>query len=231
LLVLLVLAFASCAVDDRKLRVLGACVPPGTGGLVADFSFARAGTCVTGVCAPDLASSPTVWLGGRDINGLVFPYRFASLDVIALGLVATPPEGDAAVGQALRAFVQSGPLPVDVSIGHEGFALQLNACLDTSAYSGVSFTAGGDIGPCALRFAARFKEADAGAFVFPCPIDECFATSSVAVAPGTTTLTFADGGSGASRMLAGLQWEVTVPDDPPGGCRADFTIDDIQLLP
>jgi len=40
---LLVLALASCAVDDRKLSVIGACVTLGTGGLVTDFSRARSG--------------------------------------------------------------------------------------------------------------------------------------------------------------------------------------------
>jgi hypothetical protein len=85
------------------------------------------------------------------------------------------------------------------------------------------------IGSCGLRFAASFKPADAGTLGVPCPIDECHAAASVAVGPGTTTLTFA-GGVGAS-ALAGLQWEVTVPDDAPGGCTADFTIDDIPLVP
>jgi hypothetical protein len=226
---LVLLALASCSVDDRKLQVIGACVAPGTGGLVADFSDARPGTCIAGLCSPDLVGSPTVSLGTTRIEGLVVPYRSPGLQTIALTLAASQPEGDAAPGQALRAIVDSRSLPIDASIAHEGLALEFIACLDASAYSGVSFATAGDLGSCGLRFAAAFTSADAGTLGIPCPIDECHAASSVAVAPGTTTLTFAGGGNG--HVLAGLQWEFTVPDDPPGGCTADFTIDDIRLVP
>jgi hypothetical protein len=227
---LVLLALASCSIDDRTLRVSGACVTPAGGGLVSDFSPARPGICPAGICAPDLVGRPTVSLGTAGITGLAFPYGSPGLDAIALTLAATPSEGDATPGQALRALLDSGSLRVDASIGHVGFALQFLACVDTSAFSAVSFTAGGTLGSCPLRFAAQFKPADAGTLGTPCPVDECFATSSVPVASGTTTLTFADAGRGTSNMLAGLQWEVTVPDDPPGGCRADFTIDDIRLV-
>jgi hypothetical protein len=228
LLVLLVLlALASCSVDDRKLQVTGACVAPGTEGLVADFSDARPGTCISGLCSPDLVGSPTVSLGTTRIEGVVVPYRSPGLQTIALTLAASQPEGDAAPGQALRAIADSGSLPINASIAYEGFALQFISCLDTSGYSGISFAIAGNLGSCGLRFAAAFKSADAGTLGVPCPIDECHAASSVPVVPGTTTLTFA---GGSLHALAGVQWEVTVPDDPPGGCIADFTIDDIRLV-
>ena len=230
---LVLLALASCAVDDRKLHVAGACVTPGTGGLVSDFAVAYSSTCPAGVCAPDLVGRPAVSLGGPDIQGLLFPYRSPGVDLIGLALASTPPDGDAAAEQALRAALRSGTPPADASIHYAGFESQFNACIDTSAYSGISFTTGGDLGNCGFRFAAVFRAADAGTFAAPCPIDECFAASNVAVASGgTTTLSFGDaaGRSGGQTVLTGLQWEVTVPDNPPGGCNADFTIDDIRLV-
>ena len=124
---LVLLALASCAVDDRKLRVTGACVAPGTDGLVADFSDARPGTCIAGLCSPDLVGSPTVSLGTTRIEGLVLPYRSPGLQTIALTPAASQPEGDAAPGQALRAVVDSGSLPIDASVAHEGFALEFAA--------------------------------------------------------------------------------------------------------
>ena len=30
--------------------------------------------------------------------------------------------------------------------------------------------------------------------------------------------------------LAGMQWELELPIDQPGGCTADFTLDDVNLV-
>lgn len=234
--VLMLLALCSCAIDDRRLKIVGACVTPPVGGLVSDFSAARQGRCSAQICPTDV-DSLTVSLGVGDLMGLVFPYRSAGLEVITLTPMSTTSIGDAAVGQALRAAMVSGSPPTTPAIAHDGFALQfldnsrsstLGGCIDTSDYSAVSFTADGNLGNCPLRFAAQFN---AGTFSTPCPLDECVATSTLVVAGGTTTLSLPDsGGLGRQTTLAGMQWEFSVPTDRPGGCTADFTIDDIRLV-
>jgi len=221
LLVLLAVLLGACAIDDRKVKVSGACVTPPAGGLISDFSAARRGICPAGICAADLVGKPTVSLGVADVMGLIFPYSSPGPDFVALDVVSTAPTGDAASGQALRAEVDSRPAQTDASIAHEGFALYLIDCVDASPYSGVSFTTAGDLGSCPLRFDVQFKEADGGTSV----------TSGVAVAAGTTVLGFSDGGSAiGATELAGMQWEVDVPNDRPGACTADFTLDDIELV-
>jgi hypothetical protein len=228
---LVLLALSSCAIDDRKVKVSGACVTPPAGGLISDFSAARRGICPAGICSADLVGKPTVSLGVADVMGLIFPYSSPGPDFVALDVVSTMSSGDAASGQALRAEVNSRPAQTDASVAPEGFALYLIDCLDVSAYSGVSFTTGGNLGGCPLRFAVQLEGGDAGTFIAPCSIDECHAAGSVPVAAGTTTLTFPDSGNAVGPTeLAGLQWEVSVPSDHPGGCTADFAVDDIRLV-
>lgn len=218
-----------CSIDDRKLKVSGACVTPPAGGLISDFSAARPQPCPAGICSPDLVGNPSVYLDAADTQGLIFPYRSPGLAVIALTLTSTgsPPYS----GQALRAVMDSGSPQLDASNAYDGLALQFVDCVDTATYSGVSFTIGGNLGSCPLRFAVQFKAVDAGIFSTPCAIDECFATRSVLVAAGKTTFTFSgNGGVGGPGALAGMQWEFGIPSAPPGGCTGDFTIDDIRLI-
>jgi len=213
------LVLGACAIDNRKVKVSGACVTPPAGGLISDFSAARRGICPAGICSADLVGKPTVSLGVGDVMGLVYPYSSLGASFIALDVVSTTSPGDAASGQALRAEVDSRPSPTDASIAHEGFALYLIDCVDVSAYAGVSFTADGDLGSCPLHFAVQFKGVDGGTSVTP----------GVPVVAGTTTLGFADQRSGATE-LAGMQWELDLASDQPGGCVADFTVDDIKLV-
>jgi hypothetical protein len=220
-IVLLVVLLGACAIDDRKVKVSGACVTPPAGGLISDFSAARRGICPAGICSADLVGKPTVSLGVADVMGLIFPYSSPGPGFVALDVVSTMPPGDAASGQALRAAVDSRPAQTDASIAHEGFALYLIDCVDASAYAGVSFTTDGDLGSCPLRFSVQFKGIDGGDSV----------TSGIPVVAGTTTLGFADArGAGGATELAGMQWELDLPNNEPGGCVADFTLDDIKLV-
>jgi len=220
-LALLVVLLGACAIDDRRVKVSGACVAPPAGGLISDFSAARRGLCPAGICSADLVGKPTVSLGVADVMGLIFPYSSPGPDFVALDVVSTTPTGATASDQALRVEVDSRPAQTDASIAHEGFALYLIDCVDASAYSGVSFTTAGDLGSCPLRFAVQFKGADGGTSV----------TSGVPVAVGTTVLGFSDGGGAVGvTELAGMQWDIDVPNDQPGACTADFTLDDIELV-
>jgi hypothetical protein len=219
--VVALLALGACAIDDRKVKVSGACVTPPAGGLISDFSAARRGICPASICSADLVGKPTVSLGVADVMGLVYPSSSSGPDFIALDVAPTVSTGDAASGQALRAVVDSRPAPTDASIAHEGFDLYLIDCVDASAYAGVSFTTDGDLGSCPLRFAVQFKAVDGGTFVTP----------DIAVVAGATTLGFADErAAGGATELSGMQWELDLPTDQPGGCAADFTLDDIKLV-
>ena len=232
LAMLVITALSACAVDDRRLTVKGACVNPPPTGLIADFYAATPGACFSQICPPDLLNIPTVTLPLADIAGVVFPYRSPGLDVIALGLASTLANTDAASGQALRVSMVSGTPPLTASIAYDGFAMQFSRCVDTANFSAIRFTTSGNLGTCLLRFAVQFQEADAGTLAQPCPIDQCFTMHSVAVATGETTLTLSDGsGVGGPTALAGMEWEFSVPTDRPGGCTADFALDDVRLVP
>jgi len=219
--VVALLVLGACAIDDRKVKVSGACVTPPAGGLISDFSAARRGICPAGICSADLVGKPTVSLGVADVMGLVYPYGSPGPGFVALDLVSTTPPDDAAAGQALRAAVDSRPPQTDASTAHEGFGLYLIDCLDVSAYAGLSFATDGDLGSCPLRFAVQFRGGDGGTSV----------TAGIPVAAGTTTLGFAgEWGAGGATELAGMQWELALSSDQPGGCVADFTLDDIKLV-
>jgi hypothetical protein len=62
-------------------------------------------------------------------------------------------------------------------------------------------------------------------------LDECSATNIVLDTTGAATLPFPGGRIVAPMNLVGLQWEFGIRSDHPGGCMADFTIDDIRLVP
>lgn len=235
--VFLLLAIGSCAIDDRVVTVPGVCVTPGAGGLVSDFSAAVEGHCSPDIC-PNDEESPTVSLGVGNVMGLVFPYRSTGLNAVTLTPTSDMSAGDAGFGQALRAAMVSGLPPAAPLLAHDGFALQfldranpstLGACVDISNFSAISFTTGGNLGNCTLRFSVQFN---AGAFRVPCAIDTCPAPNIVLDAAGTATLALPGNfGVGRPTALAGMQWEFRVPTDRAGGCTADFTIDDIRLIP
>ena len=139
---------------------------------------------------------------------------------MALDVVSTMSAGDAASGQALRAQVDSGPAQADASIA-TGFALYLIDCVDVSAYAGRQLHHRRRLGNCPWWFAVQFKGADGGTSV----------TAGVPVAAGMTVSGFSDAGAaGGAPELGGMQWEVDIPNDQSGGCTADFTLDDIQLV-
>ncbi len=221
-------ATLGCSIDDRNLRVRGDCVTPPQSGLLSDFSAARPGPCPAGICPPDLVWMQTsiVTLGVPEMEGLIFPYRSAGLNAIALNLTSTVTTTYS--GQALRAKMASGSPPPDASIAYDGFALQFLECVDTSAYSAVSFRIAGSLGSCPLRFATQFKTADAGPSSGNCPIAECAGTDQTPVAPGATTLKLP--ASTGAAALRGMRWEFNVVGAPQGGCDGDFTIDDIRLV-
>jgi hypothetical protein len=222
-------ALCSCAIDDRDVRLSGACVEPPIAGMVSSFSAARDRPCPPGICAADLGFSPAVSFDEADISGIVFAYRSAGLTAIALNLIPTLATSDSGPGQALRAHLVASGSP-NSAPAHDGFALRFAECVDTSAYSGVSFTTAGDLGGCPMRFAVQFEEGDGGTLSPLCPIDECFAPRSVLVAPGTTTLSFLEKGVGGPTALAGVQWEYSVPTDLAVDCTADFTIEEVRLV-
>jgi hypothetical protein len=229
IVLLLLLGFSSCAIDDRPLQVNGACTSASPGGLITDFSAARQGVCSAQNCPADLVESPTVSLGVADILGLVFPYRSPGLAAVLLTPGPTGGVDAAASEQALR-VVMNSRAAAGTSPGYDGFALQFLSCVDASNAVGVAFMVAGDLGICPLRAVAQLKEADAGTFQTPCPFDQCFASLAVPVALGATTVTIVKQ-RGGQTALAGVQWEFSVPTGQSGGCKADFTIDDVRLVP
>lgn len=230
----LLLLLAVGCIDNRQVDFGSGCFVP-QGGLLSDFSEARVRSCPTGYCATELVGSDSVSLGeGTDAvktTGLVFPYASSGSFPVLLGLASTVSAADAGTGQALR--VATPAYPAGGASTPYGFALRFASCVETKGYKGVSFTAGPtaeDIGTCPLRFAVEFLPADAGSVAVQ-PLDESAAASIVPVTAGATTLLFGESaGVSQPSVLAGMQWEFTLPGGTMG-CNADFTIDDIRLIP
>jgi hypothetical protein len=228
---LLVLLAVGCTIDDRQVA-FRTCAAPPADGLLSNFSAARARSCPTGYCAADLVGSPSVSLGEGKIYGLVFPYASPGVGPVALGLAPSGAATDAGTAQALR--ISTPAYPADGAGTPDGFALRFGTCIDTKGYTGLSFTTGAtaaDVGTCPLRFAPEFLAQDAGTAVVQ-SLDQSDAAPVVPVTAGTTTLVFS-GPAGVGRQstaLAGMQWELTLPGGALG-CSADFTIDDIRLVP
>lgn len=235
-------ALCSCAIDDRSVEVRPAdCASPPAGGIVSDFPTARLGRCPATTCPGAFENSPTVTLGKDGVEGLVFPYHPDDTVVLALGLTGDlgsvrDPASALRVVASYDALARVAPTLVG------GFAIQFSGCLDASAYAAVQFRIDGTLAACPLRFATR--GAGTGAPGTICPLAECSADPSVAVAVGLTTVPLSvaagagarpapapgDAGGVAGGVLFGLQWELGLPSDGGRQCSADFTIDDIRLV-
>jgi hypothetical protein len=230
---MLVLLAVGCTIDDRQVEFRRPCVPAPSDGLLSDFSAARVRSCPTGYCAADLVGSQSVSLGEGQINGLVFSYASPGPSPVALGLASTASTTDAGTSQALRVAVTSPPSLSDAASTPDGFALRFGVCVDATGYTAVSFTTDAtaeELEACPLRFASQFLAEDAGTAAVQ-PLDLSKAAPIVPVTEGTTTSIFGDNAAvGQSTALGGMQWEFNLPGGARG-CNADFTVDDLRLVP
>jgi len=120
-----------------------------------------------------------------------------------------------------------------------GFALYFNgpACVDASAYTGVSFALTGDLGGCTLLFSFSYAD-DLAASVEPtrglCTDSNCY-PSEYAIDVSATSVNFSDAQSVPGmpvspvniQKLIGVQWELVPPGDT--SCTASFTVADVKF--
>jgi hypothetical protein len=161
------------------------------------------------------------------------------------GALAAKPYGYAAPGLT-EPLVQplpsaDGALPgVQVTFAPEnatgwaGFGLAFAGCVDASAYTGVRFTVGGELGTCALSFGVVPTEQQLVAFGGSCS-GECIPPASAPLAVGTTTVSFSDMIGGApdgpvdQARLQNVQWSLKSMGGVP--CRARVTVTDVAFVP
>jgi hypothetical protein len=195
---------------------------PPAAALITDFSDAVAGTS-------GIAFGTPPGLGGG-----TFTYAATGLNPPVLSLAPAPA---GSTGQALQVVANPG-LPTDPADEFSGFGLGFDMCVDASAYTGVEFTITGDLGSCALTFAAQFSEdnsvTDDPSFGSCTLGGNCFPPSSGPIVAGTTVVHFADllGGSPQTsvdaRALTGVQWNLDT--NPASPCSASFAVTDIRFI-
>ncbi len=221
----------------------------GGGSSAGESSAGVGGTCVDGVtnppvaalisdfsdAAPDSANPGEYLYGGGDATRVQGgTKRFSNpastpgtLNVSegALGFSATVSAPDAAAGANHFPF--------------NGFVLYFEgpACVDGSAYTGVSFALAGDLGTCTLLFSFAYAE-DLAAGVEPtrglCTDSNCY-PSEYAIDISTTSVNFADAQSVPgmpvspvnTEKLVGVQWELVPSGDT--ACTAAFTVADVKF--
>lgn len=215
----LVAALSACAIDDRTVAVQRQCESAPADGLLSDFSTSRLGLGDLG---------PTVSLGTAGTKGLFFTYRVPRFGTLELGLT-----GDLASvsdeRSALRVVMDAGVLEPAAVAPLGGFAVRFEECVGLAENTAVTFRVDGNLGACPLRVGAQLIALDDDVLGEPCPLDECSASTSVAVGTGLTTLPLPRGDAG--RVLGGLQWELGLPSGGAATCVADFTLDDLRLAP
>jgi hypothetical protein len=120
-----------------------------------------------------------------------------------------------------------------------GFGFPFRSCIDASQYAGVRFTITGDLGACRLVFSVVTSE-DNSTMSGPegaCTATMCYQPMSGPLAPGTTTVTFAEMTGGMPMdgvdpaALNGIQWTALLPTDetlPP--CNANFVVSDVSFV-
>lgn len=142
---------------------------------------------------------------------------------------------------ALVVDVATGPASTTYPYAYVG--LPFNACVDGSAYTGVTFTASGTLSAgCTIQFSVVDKEHSTTANNGTCTVANCYASSKIFTLPATptpVTVAFTDqSGGGANAGAAAvdpteilnIQWQLNVPAAPDaGGCTGNFTIDDVMF--
>ncbi len=116
-------------------------------------------------------------------------------------------------------MVANPGLPIDAADEFSGFGLGFDMCVDASAYTGVEFTITGNLGSCALTFAAQFSEdnsvTDDPSFGSCTLGGNCFPPSSGPIAAGTTVVHFTD--------LLGGSPQTSVDARASRGCNGTWT--------
>jgi len=131
---------------------------------------------------------------------------------------------------------------------YSGFVVYINgpACVDASAYTGVSFTISGNIGTCGLVFSfndaehgaagtadARFTGAS-GAYAPQLNIASMVSTTSATIMVPFNDSSFANGSPAFSGMadsmnLTGVQWQFTQSNTSTATCTGTITVGDVTF--
>jgi len=135
-----------------------------------------------------------------------------------------------------------------VTSDYAGGGMSFDSCVNTSQYTGIQFTLGGDVSGCDLFFQVQTSEQQAstgGACVKAADGTGCysFPKKQLTFAPGPVTVMFSDLSGGKptdpaaiAAEIVGLQWQFQSPGNVPdggtqAGCPAvNMTIDDVSFV-
>jgi len=221
----------------------GTCTPAGS-----DFGIctpAGAGSTDGGMDAPPDAAFSACFGSPAQTSSIIGSpqsptggsFSFAGQGLVA-PTVSTPRGAD---GSILSVQVTATPGVVsDPTQNFAGFGLSFGApaCLDASAFTGISFVLNGDLGTCSLSFDAIPSEdnAVANGSVGTCTAPLCLSPSFGPILPGPTFVPFSamTGGSPLATVdpsaLNGISWLLTPPTDGESApCAANFTISSIAF--
>jgi hypothetical protein len=214
---------------DSSAGVGGTCIEgatnPPVSALISDFSDA----------VPDPLHPGEYLFGGNDASRVQGgTIRFANP-------ASTPGTLHVSGGALGFSATVSAPDP-DAGPNHfpfNGFALYVAgpACVDASAYTGVSFSLAGDLGSCTLLLSFSYAEdvaVTADPFRGSCTDSNCY-PSEYAIDISTTSVNFADAQSVPgmpvspvdTQQLVGVQWELVPPGDT--SCSAAFTLSNVKF--
>jgi hypothetical protein len=221
----------------------GTCIPAGS-----DFGIctpAGAGSTDGGVgAAPDAASSAcfgspplTPSIVGSPQSPTSGSFAFAGPGLVAP--TVTIPRGPDGSITSVQVTATPG-LASDPTQNFVGFGLSFGvpACLDASAFTGISFVLTGDLGTCALSFDAIPSEdnAVANGTVGTCTATQCLSPGFGPILPGPTFVPFSAMTGGTplatvdSSALNGISWLLVPPTDGESApCTASFTISSIAF--
>jgi hypothetical protein len=204
-------------------------------------------TCRGGVTTPPVSALITDFSDATPDSAHAGEFRFGGLDASRVqgGTVqfanATSKRGTLALSEGKLSFSATVAAPAASGpdeFPYNGFALVIDgpACVDASAYTGVSFELDGDLGECILYLSFAYADdlaTSADPFRGLCS-GTCY-PSEYAITTSTTSVSFADAQTVpgvpvapiSTSKLVGVQWQVVSTGTT--SCTAAFTVANVRF--
>jgi hypothetical protein len=215
---------------SSRMGTGGSTTGPGSGGSTTTGSGGAGGTIGTDGFACNAVTAPSTgyitdfsdWAGSKwgmtGLKGGVFTY------------IGT--------GSTITAVANTSNLVVTGAVmNYAGFGMYFDSCTNASAFTGLQFTVGGDLGMCTLELQVQTnsdKKVETSSMKGTCTAATCASATvkNLTVTPGQpitvhwTDLTGAAPAAFSAAEIDALQWQLTTST----GCTPNFTIDDIKFI-